>query len=347
MDNDKIKQSNYYNNLDIIRSLAVMLVFICHFIAIYKPNLLLEGITYDGQKFINIQSIGTLGVLIFFVHTSFVLMHSLQLKYFTSKIKFLSFYIKRIFRVYPLSITAVIIYYIINSEKEISIKLLISNIFLIQNLVFFEDLPGEKSVPGILWTLPYEIQFYILLPFIFNMLKKNYNKIIYLYIFTIIFILINKYFNTPLFNIFKYLPCFLSGIIGYIYKSKVKLNIFYLLFFIFLSIIILPLVAAKNIIPSNIIGVVFCFVLGLLVSNSREVKNKFAVLISRLIAKYSYGIYIFHIFIINIYVNLEIFFFYKLILTIFTLSIIVLASYHSLESPMIKIGKKLSNDFTK
>jgi peptidoglycan/LPS O-acetylase OafA/YrhL len=348
IDWNNLNNFKYYKNLDILRSIAVLLVFICHLIVIYNPNLLTTGLTYktrDGavEKFFNLQSLGLIGVLIFFVHTSFVLMHSLQSKYLSLKLNFFSFYIQRIFRIYPLSIFIVISYLFISHQNEFSIKLFISNIFLIQNLVYFNDLPGEKSTPGILWTLPYEMQFYVFLPFIFIICKNYSNRIIFLYMFSIIFVLIHKYFNTPFFNIFKYFPCFLSGVLGYIFKGKIKLRFFFLLLFIIFSIVLFPLLVAKNIAPSNLISIFFCFILGLLISNTEEVKNKFVNIICKQIAKYSYGIYIFHIFAISLFVQMKIFILFKIILSIVTLCIISIIGYHIIESPMIKVGKKLSN----
>ena len=53
--------------------------------------------------------IGTFGVLIFFVHTSLVLMYSMERSDMRGEALFANFYIRRIFRIYPLSVLAVLV----------------------------------------------------------------------------------------------------------------------------------------------------------------------------------------------------------------------------------------------
>ena len=127
----------------------------------HLPNLELP--TYYEQR-----GLGLLGIVIFFVHTSFVLMSSLE-RIDAKHIINYKFYIRRIFRVYPLSIFAVCVYsyidFILNYKFNLSI--FFSNIFLIQNFI------QTESIPRVLWSLPYEIQMYFFLPFIFMFVKSK------------------------------------------------------------------------------------------------------------------------------------------------------------------------------
>ena len=117
------------NNVDFIRSVAVLFVFLSHLISKYPTS---------GSY--HVQTLGILGVVIFFTLTTFVLMISLKKRNY-NKIYVINykFYIERIFRIYPLSILIVIIYSIIkfNLEESFNITLFLSNIFLIQVLLVY------------------------------------------------------------------------------------------------------------------------------------------------------------------------------------------------------------------
>ena len=256
---------------------------------------------------------------------------------------------QRIFRIYPISIIVVILSFFIIYYKNLTgldPKLFWSNIFLIQNLVYYNELPGVKSIPTVIWTLCYEVQMYIILPFLYLLTKKSDCKklMIFLYIICVIFILVNKYFNTPLFNITKYFPCFISGVLGYIYfkENTRKISCIYLISYLLLSIIFYPIIVAKNI-PENLLGVIFCFILGLLIPLTKEISFKFVNNFSKQIAKYSYTIYLFHGFVINTFIHLQVPYLIKIFLIILALSFVCYVIYNFIENPMIKLGKKLSN----
>ena len=79
-------------NLDFLRAVAVLLVL---FHLLITTNTRLPD--YFGQ----------FGVLLFFVHTSLVLMFSLERIERNKQELFITFYIRRLFRIYPLSIVCV------------------------------------------------------------------------------------------------------------------------------------------------------------------------------------------------------------------------------------------------
>src|SRR6476620_11599698 len=82
-------------NLDVLRSIAVMLVLLQH--------LLLRS-HVKHIYWLETSCLGYFGVLLFFVHTTLVLMFSLERHHDGI---FRSFYIRRLFRIYPLAILAV------------------------------------------------------------------------------------------------------------------------------------------------------------------------------------------------------------------------------------------------
>ena len=85
-------------NLDLLRTLAVLLVLACHV-------LLFFGLIHRGDFF---WSIGSWGVLLFFVHTSTVLMMSIERQIESGAARpYVTFLLRRVFRIYPLSVTTV------------------------------------------------------------------------------------------------------------------------------------------------------------------------------------------------------------------------------------------------
>jgi peptidoglycan/LPS O-acetylase OafA/YrhL len=75
------------SNLDFLRSVAVLLVLADHLTRHYHLD--------------RFSSLGLFGVLLFFVHTSLVLMYSMQRSHLTGIGLFKDFYIRRFFRIYP------------------------------------------------------------------------------------------------------------------------------------------------------------------------------------------------------------------------------------------------------
>src|SRR5438045_2701232 len=95
------RREDHDPNLDILRSIAVLSVFLAHALQVVagcKPH---EYLAYG----IDTSSLGRIGVLIFFVHTSLVLLRSLERTGANlsgwSLIRY--FYVRRAFRIYPLS----------------------------------------------------------------------------------------------------------------------------------------------------------------------------------------------------------------------------------------------------
>src|SRR5690348_12512925 len=88
-------------NLDLLRAVAVLFVLISHCLRVAglfdRPALRIWGIS----------NLGHFGVLMFFIHTSLVLMMSLERLSKSGGSTAARFYIRRAFRIYPLAIFAV------------------------------------------------------------------------------------------------------------------------------------------------------------------------------------------------------------------------------------------------
>ena len=181
-----------------------------------------------------------------------------------------SFYIRRAFRIYPLSILCVIA--VVSFEIPIlpwetfsvpAIHRLVSNLLLTMNLTHVE------SVLGPLWSLPLEMQMYLLLPLIFmfvnagNLIKRI--VIVYIAVFLSAWLLpdISSRFSFALF-----FPCFMAGILAYGLQSKVKESIHGYLWPVFLAVIIALYIIIEELVPGihhNILQWFICMSVGLMI----------------------------------------------------------------------------------
>jgi peptidoglycan/LPS O-acetylase OafA/YrhL len=138
-------------NLDLLRSIAVLLVAVEH-------TLIAMRILWISSW--NIAWVGVAGVFMFFVHTSLVLMWS-----FERNPQVLNFYIRRIFRIYPLAIAAILAIVIFRIPllqnpqgdtffKQPPIMNIVSNMLLMQNLGW------RGNILGVMWSLPLEVDMY-------------------------------------------------------------------------------------------------------------------------------------------------------------------------------------------
>lgn len=129
-------------NLDPLRSLAVLMVLFDHLCRHYYRD-------YVG--IFGVADIGTFGVLLFFVHTSLVLMQSMQRSRLTGVNLIKSFYLRRFFRIYPLSILTVLAAValhlhangrgIVFGHRPQPLELA-SNLLLVQNLTYSDSIVG-------------------------------------------------------------------------------------------------------------------------------------------------------------------------------------------------------------
>ena len=125
--------SDKSSNLDFLRAIAVLLVYVGHTLQVLHFQTLI-----GSTIFYNLQQ---MGVLIFFVHTSLVLMLSIDRQPRMVSV-FSFFYIRRAFRIYPLAIV-VIGTMILGSIPSFPgaqwsrppLLTIISNVALVQNLL--------------------------------------------------------------------------------------------------------------------------------------------------------------------------------------------------------------------
>ncbi|HEV2619963.1 MAG TPA: acyltransferase, partial [Acidobacteriaceae bacterium] len=157
--------------------------------------------------------------------TSTVLMASLarlEAEHANDRLLFLAFWNKRLFRIYPLAIATVVLVALFHIPADpdlnyvwIGIKGFVSNLLLVQNL----DVSPNILSP--LWSLPLEVQMYVLLPFAYLAIRHGRRfRSLWLWALSLPLAVLLPKINWRL-EVFSYAPCFVSGIVAFdLIKSR-------------------------------------------------------------------------------------------------------------------------------
>jgi len=339
-------------NLDFLRAFAVLLVVFGHLTHFH-------GLLTLGP--LNLLLMGTLGVMLFFVHTCLVLMLSLERQWKTffaaakkpgKKSFFVEFMIRRLFRIYPLSITVLAVIVLFHLPQAFIEPAhfhgfppdggdILANLFLVQNLSM------RASLLGPTWSLPYELQMYLFLPWIFLFLRSSRSlwRAAGLWTLSIgLGLVVMHYAPNP--NLVLFVPCFLPGVIAYQLQRSVRARVPG-----FLWPPVLLTLAGLFLVGSNgehwIKKWAICLVLGLALPLFVPISWRWGAAAAQAIAKYSYGIYLTHFF--------AIWFAFERLgnlreaekAGIFLLLLVALPVffYHAIEKPLIDVGKLVANRY--
>jgi peptidoglycan/LPS O-acetylase OafA/YrhL len=332
-------------NLDLLRSVAVLSVLADHVTATH-------GI---AQKHPFLWHLGYWGVLLFFVHTSFVLMMSLERLRLRDWQLHWTFYVRRIFRIYPLSLVTVataLIFHIPHRSWDsqfqyLGRKEIISNILLGQNLTL------SRSIIGPMWSLPYEIQMYVLLPALFIIVHRFKSAKVLIGIWAaaiasgflqhwLAYTQLGLQLRIDRLSIAEYAPCFLAGVSAYfmfLRRNEAKLHFW----FWPLSLVLITILYCQWQSYSPGKGYVewaCCFVVGLFVVQCQQSAYLWLNRLTHLIAKYSYGLYLGQIPVLWLaFVKLHFLSVWAQWSIFIGLIILVpLISYHLIEKPFIQLG---------
>jgi peptidoglycan/LPS O-acetylase OafA/YrhL len=332
------------SNLDVLRALAVSCVLIHHL------TLTLHFYTgFMPVRFLDyFRALGHAGVLAFFVHTSLVLMYSLERMHRAGGDVTFAFYIRRFFRIYPLAIFAILIALAFHFPSKtwenpdiITHKVIAANLLLVQNIF------TKKQVLGPLWSLPYEVQMYVVLPALFLLARgrQAITRLLMLFgAFCALGVLIQV--KTGHLNMAEYVPCFIAGVLCYALRNSIPQKVVSYAWMPFLLVLIAVFVGTirQGDEPLYWSGWIYCLILGLAINLFRDSKVRLLNTSAEKIALYSYGIYLLHQIVLSIVfermgirnVALGSALFFGLT------EVFAIAAFHFVESPLMDLGRKLS-----
>jgi peptidoglycan/LPS O-acetylase OafA/YrhL len=317
-------------NLDFIRAVAVLCVAFHH----------LMRLSGYGTDFT--WAIGHMGVLIFFVHTSLVLMLSLERSAtrLPGRALVLDFYLRRWFRIYPLSIVFVTVAFlqIVPSRPEPwAWSTYLSNLALTTNLTYSTDMWS------VLWTLPLEVQMYGVLPVIFLLgRRRGVGWAAGLWLVAVGAALAQPLISGRL-TVLAYAPCFVGGVVAWrLLQTAVPRwqGGWWPIAFVASWGIWL---AAPRTDPA-LYRWAFCLALGVLIPWFREIKWRPLVATVRPLARYSYGIYLSHLPIMMYTVPLS--GVTRWLLMAALLIVVPVILFHGIEQPLINAGRRLAGRAT-
>jgi peptidoglycan/LPS O-acetylase OafA/YrhL len=331
-----VRRGDHSPNLDLLRMLAVSFVVFSHL-------LIDNAMTHLGPY--HSQTLGTLGVMIFFVHTCLVLMRSLerQDQCYGHRALAVSFLAARFFRIYPLSIFIVVVLAAarhMHAPAYPTLSTFLSNVFLVQNLT------GAESVTPVLWSLPFEVQMYLFLPGLYwwtnTAAQPAWRPIVGLWcgFVALSSVLWRLGMNVDL---IKFFPCFLPGVLAYCMRqARWRWPPRVLFSYVLAAALIYPLLVGIGA-SATVLSWFICLILGALIPMCSGVTRRSLRLCGRVVARYSYGIYLVHVSVMNFAFHYVPGIPRSLAWFIFLVGIIVLpyCLYHLIEKPGIDVGRLL------
>lgn len=333
-------------NLDFLRTVAVLCVVVRHVLNMYSVRQL---------WWLNAQALGIFGVLMFFVHTSLVLMISIDRSGQAEGLPFsrywAAFLVRRFFRIYPLSVTAVLLTYFLlvpagdGSAALAGIAPAAGTKDLWANLLLVQDLTLKASVLAPLWSLPAEVQMYLILPVLFLIVRRQgARSIVWIVWPASVAIAVLSWKLDLRLTVARYTPCFVAGVASFGFLRERRS-----LAFLWMPVLVAALLVAYMAAYTRFglqaglgIGATFC--LATIIPSVKPMNSTWARRVSQIVAKYSYGIYLFHVPCIWLaFGKLR-----SLGIVGSSLAFLLMVgmgsviSYHLIEEPFVRLGKRLA-----
>lgn len=296
----KSNNSDSYNNIVLLRGIASFLVVYDHLFAqagiiwfgkvFFPTDIIRKYITVPAGI---IQDFGWFGVVLFFLISGFLITHvSLR----ESQLEFI---IRRIFRIYPPLIVAILIAILATWVQGGQLFKLSE--YLISFTLFNYWIPPQKIPLGVAWTLIIEILFYLMIFLVVPILKKKPWAAI-LVEFTLVTVVLAtcRIFGTAYFLFsasFSYLPYLIAGQLIYLlHARKISFNTFglytlinYILIYSEIRSLYPQFLTAEN---SYLISFLYAYVVFFITLLLRG--HIFPSRLNRFASDSSYSIYLYH-----------------------------------------------------
>jgi peptidoglycan/LPS O-acetylase OafA/YrhL len=324
---------NNDSNLDFLRACAVLCVAGSHLMDVQLG----EHTSFSWH-------LGQMGVLAFFVHTSLVLMRSLERMRPTAHGMVTSFYIRRFFRIYPLSMLCVLaIYWLHLPPHPLSAVRPWTGVELISSLGLIQNLTYAAPLASVLWSLPIEVDMYVLLPFFYLLLRRRSPwAALACWAASVPAALAQPQVSGRL-DVIGYAPCFLAGISAWRLSARYRPRLA-AAWWPVTMLAVSPLWMASSRQDNMFYRWAFCLALGLAIPCFKEIASKPVNTASKLIARYSYGIYLTHC--SAMWIAFRACARVPALLQWMLFAILAAGApvllYHAVENPMIRVGSSLT-----
>jgi peptidoglycan/LPS O-acetylase OafA/YrhL len=321
--------------LDSLRAIAVLLVLVSHIAETLRPVH-----PWDWR-------LGRLGVLLFFVHTACVLMPSLARTPGHGIHWAAHFYVRRAFRIYPLAVVCIAATVLFGvpwvAWQDGVVRdagAIVANVFLVQNVT------DHPSVLAPLWSLPLEVQMYLVLPVLYLATDAG-KRDRPLAAVTAGAMVASIPFGFSGDNLIPFVPCFLFGIMLAGRLSIVQPRLSFAVGLGGLCVLIALYLGVSEVLGpghSRIAAWTVCGLLGLALPLVKPPSRAWIRRASLTVATYSYGIYLAHIPILWLA--------FRIVdpgagwlgwgVCVVGLCVIPVALFRLVEAPMIRLGARIA-----
>jgi peptidoglycan/LPS O-acetylase OafA/YrhL len=318
-------------NLDALRALAVLLVVLGHGAAFF------DALGPYGP--FHLVALGALGVLLFFVHTSLVLMQSLEREPGAA-----SFLVRRAFRIYPLAIVVILLIAVFRiPQASISAHHFagFSPDFgdMVSNLSLTTNFSLRAPILGPTWSLSYELQMYVFLPFVFLFARTLWRASV-VFLASLALAMVGRHYSATT-NLSFFAPCFMSGVLAYQVGKRILPVLPAFCWLLFMGGVSALYIAGGDS-PYKDYGL--CLALGLAIPCFWQIRSLALTRASHYVAKYSYGIYLTHF--AALYFAFDRLAAQPLALRIAMFvglaTALPMAFYHAIEEPCVRLGKRIT-----
>jgi len=276
-------------NLDLLRACAVLSVWGSHMWQTLAH-------TYEDH------GLGRVGVLAFFLHTALVLMGSIERSGVDSAGWVRRFYLRRIARIYPLLWFTIALCLLLglpfSNLRPPAVPTEVAHAWgtVWPNALLVQNLAQAPNVLSVFWTLPLEVQMYVLLPLCYLVaVRWGARSIVVGIAAAAVFVFFVPFLppGVQRFSVTAYVPCFLAGVLAYsnlrTYAARLPAPSWYV---VLPAWWLLALLIPVRLLPLHWVA---CVLLAIAVAATHELHASAVTRCAGIVAKYSYGIYLLHV----------------------------------------------------